>query len=96
MVLPLMAAIARRSAWRGSKSVDASTISSPTRQPAALSTSIEVLPAFAVLESLLQVLVRSPCRLRVPPEIMIPRSPMPAMTSSPFTVLVRVIVALRV
>src|SRR6188508_2162807 len=57
----------RRSACRGSKSVDARTISSPTRQPAAFSTCIEVLPAFAVLASLVQVLVRSPCRFRVPP-----------------------------
>ena len=96
ILLPLIAAIVRRSAWRGSKSVDARTISSPTRQPAASSTSIEVLPAFAVFASLVQVLVRSPCRFSVPPEIMIPRSPMPAITSSFWTVLVRVIVALRV
>ncbi len=41
------------------------------------------LPASAVLASLVQVLVRSPCRFSVPPEIMMPRSPMPAMTSSP-------------
>src|SRR6185503_13251247 len=91
-----MAEMVRRSACRGSKSVDASTISSPTRQPAAFKTSIEVLPALAVLDSLVQVLVRSPCRFSVPPEIMIPRSPMPAMTSSPVTLLVRVMVALRV
>jgi len=55
-----------------------------------------VLPAFAVLASFVQVLVRSPCRFSVPPEIMIPRSPMPAITSSFLTVLVRVIVALCV
>ena len=36
----------RRSACLGSKSVDARTISSPTRQPAAFRTCIEVLPAF--------------------------------------------------
>src|SRR5688572_12101879 len=96
MVLPLMAAIVRRSAWRGSKSVDASTISSPTFQPLASSTWIEVAPALAVADSLDQVWVRSPCRRSVPPEIMMPRSPMPAMMSSPFTLSVRVMVALRV
>ena len=42
-----LCAVVRRSAWRGSKSVDARTISSPTRQPEASSTSIDVLPAFA-------------------------------------------------
>src|SRR6187431_1185394 len=52
MVLPLMSVMVRRSACRGSKSVDARTISSPTRQPEASSTSIDVLPAFAVLLSL--------------------------------------------
>ena len=40
--------------------------------------------------------VRSPCRFSVPPEIMMPRSPMPAMMSSPFTLSVKVMVALRV
>ena len=94
-MLPLMAAMVRRSACRGSKSVDARTISSPTRQPAAFSTWIELLPASAVLASLVQVFVRSPCRFRVPPEIMIPRSPMPIISSS-LTLLVRVMVALRV
>jgi hypothetical protein len=49
IVFPLMAAMLRRSACRGSKSVDARTISSPTRQPAAFRTWIEVAPAFAVL-----------------------------------------------
>ena len=39
-----MAEIVRLSACRGSKSVDARTISSPTRQPAEFRTSIEVLP----------------------------------------------------
>ena len=73
-----MAAIVRRSAWRGLKSVEASTISSPTFQPEASSTSIEVLPALAVAASLVQVWVRSPCRLSVPPISMMPRSPMPA------------------
>ena len=45
-MLPLMAAMVRRSACRGSKSVDARTISSPACHCAAFSTSIEVLPAF--------------------------------------------------
>src|SRR5688500_3783024 len=96
MLLPLMAAIVRRSAWRGSKSVEARTISSPTFQPLASSTWIEVAPALAVADSLLQVLVVEPCRFRVPPAIMMPRSPMPTMTSSPLTLSVRVMVALRV
>ena len=95
MLLPLMAAIVRRSAWRGSKSVEARTISSPTFQPLASSTWIEVAPALAVADSLDQVWVRSPCRLSVPPEIMMPRSPMPAMMFSPFTLSVKVMVALR-
>jgi len=60
IVFPLMAAMLRRSACRGSKSVDARTISSPTRQPAAFRTWIEVAPAFAVLDSFVQELVRSP------------------------------------
>ncbi len=81
---------------RGSKSVEARTISSPTFQPFASSTWIEVAPALAVTDSLLQLLVVEPCRFRVPPESMIPRSPMPPMTSSPFTWSVRVMVALRV
>ena len=38
----------------------------------------------------------SPCRFSVPPEIMMPRSPMPTMMSSPLTLSVRVMVALRV
>ena len=49
-----------------------------------------------MLASFVQVLVRSPCRFSVPPEIMIPRSPIPPMTSSPLTVLVSVMVALCV
>jgi hypothetical protein len=85
----------RRSAWRGSKSVEASTISSPTFHCAAFSTWIDVAPAAAVAASLVQVLVRSPCRFNVPPESMMPRSPMPIISSS-FTVSVRVMVALRV
>ena len=56
------------------------------RQPVASSTWIEVAPALAVADSLVQVLVRSPCRFSVPPEIMMPRSPMPAMMSSPLHV----------
>ena len=96
MLLPLMAAMVRRSACRGSKSVEARTISSPTFQPLASSTWIEVAPALAVADSLLQLLVVEPCRFRVPPESMMPRSPMPPMTSSPFTWSVRVMVALRV
>ena len=52
-----MAVIVRRSAWRGSKSVEARTISSPTFQPLASSTWIEVAPALAVADSLVQVLV---------------------------------------
>ena len=55
IVFPLMAEMVRRSACLGSKSVDARTISSPTRQPAAFRTCIEVLPASAVLASLVQV-----------------------------------------
>ena len=47
-----MAVMVRRSACRGSKSVDARTISSPTRQPAAFRTWIEVAPALAVLRQL--------------------------------------------
>ena len=93
--LPLTAVTVRSSAWWGSKSVEASTIVSPLRQPAAFSTSIRALPAFAVFASLVQVLVRSPCRLKVPESSMIPRSPM-VLTSSPGTVSVRVMVALWV
>src|SRR5262245_19890815 len=96
MLLPLMAEIVRRSACRGSKSVEARTISSPTFQPLASSTWIEVAPPLAVADSLLQVLVVEPCRFSVPPEIMMPRSPMPTMTSSLLTLSVRVMVALRV
>ena len=84
-----------RSAWRGSKSVEASTISSPAFHWEASSTSIELLPAGAVLASFVQVFVRSPCRFSVPPESMMPRSPMPII-SSPFTLSVRVMVALCV
>ncbi len=96
MVLPLMAATVRRSAWRGLKSVEARTISSPAFQPEAFSTWIEVAPALAVAASFVQAFVVEPCRLSVPPEIMMPRSPMPAITSSPATVLVSVMMALRV
>jgi hypothetical protein len=53
------------------------------------------LPASAVFASLVQVLVMLPCRFSVPPESMMPRSPMP-ITCSPFTLSVRVMVALRV
>src|SRR5262245_11606765 len=101
MVLPLRAEIVRRSACRGSKSVEARTISSPTFQPLASSTWIDVAPALAVADSLLQVLVVEPCRFRVPPMSTMPRStgaaatPMPPM-SSPLMLLVRVMVALRV
>src|SRR5678815_2513215 len=96
-----MAVMVRRSAWRGSKSVDARTISSPTFQPAAFRTCIEVAPAAAVLDSFDQVLVWLPCRFRVPPMSMMPRStlsvvpPTPLMSSS-LTLLVKVMVALRV
>src|SRR4029434_7530787 len=68
---------------------------------AAFRTSIELLPASAVLDSFVQEFVRLPCRFRVPPMSMIPRSlrsvvpPVPVMSSS-LTLLVRVIVALRV
>src|SRR6266853_6674701 len=80
---------------------DALPISSPTRQPAAFMTSIELLPASAVLDSFVQEFVRLPCRFRVPPMSMIPRSlrsfvpPIPLISSS-LTLSVRVIVALRV
>ncbi len=101
IVFPLMAEMVRRSACLGSKSVDARTISSPTRQPAAFRTSIELLPASAVLASLVQVFCRSPCRFRVPPMSMIPRStlsvvPPTPLISSSLTLFVKVIVALRV
>ena len=59
-----MAEMVRRSACRGSKSVDARTISSPTRQPAASRTWIEVLPALAVLASLVQVLLPVPVQVQ--------------------------------
>src|SRR6202049_4640364 len=98
-----MAEMVRRSACRGSKSVDARTISSPTRQPDASRTWIEVLPALAVLASLVHVCLRSPCRFRVPPMSMIPRSTRSLATvaagtpmSSPLTLSVSVMVALRV
>ena len=94
-VLPLRAVILRVSAWRGSKSVEARTISSPTCHCVASSTSIELLPASAVFASFVQLLVRLPCRFSVPPESMMPRSPMPIISSS-FTLSVRVMVALRV
>ena len=74
---------------------------SPARQPAAFRTSIELLPASAVLDSFVQEFVRLPCRFSVPPIIMIPRSlrsfapPIPLISSS-LTLSVRVIVALRV
>ena len=48
------------------------------------------------LASLVQVFVRSPCRFRVPPMSMIPRSPITLHGSSSVTLLVKVIVALRV
>ena len=60
-----------------------------------------VTTALAVLASLVQVFFRSPCRFRVPPMSMIPRSlrsvvpPVPVMSSS-LTLSVRVMVALRV
>ena len=47
---------------------------SPARQPAAFRTSIELLPASAVLDSFVQEFVRLPCRFRVPPMSIIPRS----------------------
>ena len=72
--------------------MEASTIRSPLRQPAALSTAIWLAPAFAVFASLVQLLVRSPCRLKVPPSIMMPRSPIVLM-SSLGTVSVSVMVA---
>src|SRR5688572_10270230 len=56
---------------------------------------MEVAPALAVAESLVQLFVVEPCRFSVPPEIMMPRSPMPAMMFSPFTLSVKVMVALR-
>src|SRR6188768_317085 len=85
----------RRSACRGLKSVEARTISSPTRHSAAFSTSMELLPASAVFASLVQEFFRLPCRFSVPPESMMPRSPMPIICSS-LTLLVRVMVALCV
>src|SRR3984885_12346987 len=84
-----MAAMVRFSACVESKSVDARTITPPFRQPLPFNTSILALPAFAVPASLVQEFVRSPCRFRVPPAIMIPRS-------LPGTFSVRVMVALRV
>ena len=57
---------------------------------------MDCAPALAVAASLDQVLVRSPCRLSVPPDSMMPRSPMPPMMFSPLTLSVRVMVALRV
>ena len=65
----------RLSAWWGSKSVDAITISSPFFQSPVFKTSIVLLPAAAVFASLVQESFRLPCRLRVPPMSMIPRSP---------------------
>ena len=65
----------RLSAWWGSKSVDATTIASPFFQSPAFKTSIVLLPAAAVFASLVQESFRLPCRLRVPPMSMIPRSP---------------------
>src|SRR6478735_8327390 len=54
---------------------------------------MELLPASAVFASFVQVLVRLPCRFRVPPESMMPRSPMPIICSF-LTLSVRVMVAL--
>jgi hypothetical protein len=48
IVLPRIAAIVRSSACRGSKSVEASTILSPRRQPLASSTAISALRASTV------------------------------------------------
>ena len=84
----------RSSAWWGSKSVDATTICSPFFQSPGFKTSMVLLPAAAVFVSLVQEFFSVPCRLRVPPIIMIPRSPIVSM-SSPGTLLVRVMVALR-
>ena len=84
-----MAAMVRFSACVESKSVDARTITPPFRQPLVFNTSILALPALAVPASLVQEVVRSPCRFRVPPAIMIPRS-------LPGTLSVRVMLALRV
>ncbi len=76
---------------------------SPARQPAAFRTSIELLPASAVLDSFVQEFVRLPCRFRVPPISMIPRSLRSLVTlaagtlmSSSLTLSVKVMVALRV
>src|SRR5215469_3610227 len=91
----------RLSAWWGSKSVDARTITSPFFQSPAFRTSMVLLPAAAVFASLVQEFFSVPCRFRVPPIIMIPRSlrsfvpPVPVISSS-LTLSVRVIVALRV
>ena len=91
----------RRSACWGSKSVDARTISSPTRQPAAFRTSIEVLPASAVLASLVQVFF--PITVQVQgsahehdPAVNGSFVPPTPLISSSLTLLVKVIVALRV
>jgi hypothetical protein len=68
---------------------------------AAFRTSIEVLPALAVSGQLAPgVLPISPCRFRVPPMSMIPRStlsfvPPTPLISSSLTLFVKVIVALR-
>ncbi len=70
-------------------------MTSPLRQPAAFSTSMFALPALAVLASLVQALVRSPCRFSVPLSIMMPRSPIVLMSSFG-TLSVSVIVALWV
>src|SRR5690606_23658862 len=72
---------------------EARTISSPTCHWAASSTSMLLLPASAVAASLVQLLLRLPCRFSVPPESMMPRSPMP-ISCSPLTLSVSVIVAL--
>src|SRR5690606_29735207 len=96
MVLPLIAAIVRFSACRGSKSVEARTISSPTCHWSAFRTSMVLLPASAVAVSLVHVFVRLPCRFSVPPAIKMPRSPMPAIRSSFGLLSVRVMVAFAV
>src|SRR5580698_5316884 len=95
-----MAAMVRSSAWWGSKSVDARTIVWPFFQSPGVKTWMVLLPAAAVCASLVQEFFSVPCRFRVPPISMIPRSlrsfpPNPPKSSS-LTLSVSVIVALRV
>src|SRR6185369_569976 len=92
-----MAVMVRSSAWWGSKSVDASTIVWPFFQSPALKTWMVLLPAAAVCASLVQEFFSVPCRFRVPPISMIPRSlrsfpPNPPKSSS-LKLSVRVMVA---